>query len=90
MVSSLIFRSLSHFKLIFVYVEENILISFFFLHITVQFSKHHLLKRLSFLHCTSCLLCGRLTDHKCIGCFLGTLFFSMYLCVSVFTSIVLF
>ena len=45
-VSGLIFRSLIHF--IFVYgVKED----FILLHVTVQFSQHHLLKRLSFPHC---------------------------------------
>ena len=49
-VSSLTFRSLIHFEFIFVYgvrqCSNNIL-----LHVAVQFSQHHLLKRLSFLHC---------------------------------------
>ena len=50
MASCLTFRSLIHFEFIFVYgVREcsNLI----FLHVTVQFSQHHLLKRLSFLHC---------------------------------------
>ena len=49
-VSSLTFRSLIHFEFIFVYgVREcsNLIL----LHVAVQFSQHHLLKRLSFLHC---------------------------------------
>ena len=48
MVSSLIFRSLIHFEFIFVYgIREcsNVVL----LHVAVQFSQHHLLKRLSFL-----------------------------------------
>ena len=48
-VSSFIFRSLNHFELIFVCsVREcsNFILS----HVPVQFSQHHLLKRLSFLH----------------------------------------
>ena len=49
-VARLTFRSLTHFELIFVYgVREcsNLIL----LHVAVQVSQHHLLKRLSFLHC---------------------------------------
>ena len=49
-VSGLTFRSLIHFELIFVYGIRkcsNFIIS----HVAVQFSQHHLLKRLPFLHC---------------------------------------
>ena len=49
-VSGLTFRSLIHFEFIFVYgvrVGSNYIL----LHVAVQFSQHHLLKRLSFLHC---------------------------------------
>ena len=42
-VSGLRFRSLIHFEFIFVY---GVLVLFFY-----KFSQHHLLKRLSFLHC---------------------------------------
>ena len=46
-VSGLKFRSLIHFELIIVYgVKEWS--NFIFLHVLVQFSQHHLLKRLSF------------------------------------------
>ena len=48
-VSGLIFRSLIYFEFIFVYgVREcsNCIL----LHVSVQFSKHHLLKGVSFLH----------------------------------------
>ena len=49
-VSGLIFRSLIRFEFIFVYgVRESS--DFILLHVAVQFSQHHLLKRLSFLHC---------------------------------------
>ena len=40
LISGLIFKSLTHFELTFVYGE-----------IVVQFSQHHLLKRLSSPHC---------------------------------------
>ena len=50
MVSGLTFRSLIHFEFIFVYrVRERS--NFILLHVAVQFSQHHLLKRLSFLRC---------------------------------------
>uniref|UniRef100_A0A9L0R491 Uncharacterized protein n=1 Tax=Equus caballus TaxID=9796 RepID=A0A9L0R491_HORSE len=49
MVSGLTFKSLIHFELIFVHgVREWC--TFILLHVAVQFSQHHLLKRLSFLH----------------------------------------
>ena len=46
-VSGLTFRSLIHFEFIFVYGVS----SFILLQVVDQFSQHHLLKRLSFLHC---------------------------------------
>ena len=50
--SSLAFRSLIHFEFIFVYGVRECS-NFICLHLAVQFSQHHLLKRLSFLHCIS-------------------------------------
>ena len=49
-VSGLIFRSLIHFEFIFVYGVRKCS-SFVLLQVVDQFSQHHLLKRLSFLHC---------------------------------------
>ena len=49
MVSSLTFRSRFHFEFIFVYGVRECS-DFLLLHVAVQFSQHHLLKRLSFLH----------------------------------------
>ena len=49
MVSCLTFRSFIHFELMFVYGVKK-WSSFILLHVTVQFSQHHLLKRLSFSH----------------------------------------
>ena len=49
-VSGLTFRSLIHFEFIFVYGVRKCS-NFILLHVAVQFSHHHLLKRLSFLHC---------------------------------------
>ena len=44
------FRSLTHFEFIFVYGVRKCS-SFVLLQVADQFSQHHLLKRLSFLHC---------------------------------------
>ena len=49
-VSGLIFRSLIYFEFIFVYGVRKCS-NFILLHVAVQFSQHHLLKRLSLLHC---------------------------------------
>ena len=49
-VSGLTFRSLIHFKFIFLYGVRKCS-SFILLQVVDQFSQHHLLKRLSFLHC---------------------------------------
>ena len=44
------FRSLVHFEFIFVYGVKKCS-NFILLHVAVQLSQHHLLKRLSLLHC---------------------------------------
>ena len=49
-VSGLMFRSLIHFEFIFVYGVIKCS-SFILLQVVDQFSQHHLLKRLPFLHC---------------------------------------
>ena len=49
-VTSLIVRSLIHFEFIFVYGIRKCS-NFILLHVAIQFSQHHLLKELSFLHC---------------------------------------
>ena len=49
-VFGLISRSLIHFEFIFVYGVRKCY-NFILFHVTVQFSQHHLLKGLSFLHC---------------------------------------
>ena len=46
-VSGFTFRSLIHFEFIFVYGVRKCS-NFILLHVAVQFSQHHLLKRLSF------------------------------------------
>ena len=49
-VSGLTVKSLIHFEFIFMYGIRKCSSSIL-LHVTVQFSQHHLLKRMSFLHC---------------------------------------
>ena len=49
-VSGLTFGSLIHFELIFVYGVRKCS-NLILLHVAVQFSQHHLLKRLSLPHC---------------------------------------
>ena len=50
-VSGLISRSSIYFEFIFVYSVRECS-NFIVFHVAVQFSQHHLLKGLSFLHCT--------------------------------------
>ena len=54
LVSGLPFRSLIHFEFILEYGVRECS-DFFLLHVAVQFSQHHLLIRLSSLHCISVL-----------------------------------
>ena len=49
-VSCLVFRSLLHFEFVFVYGIRKCS-SVILLQVVDQFSQHHLLKRLFFLHC---------------------------------------
>uniref|UniRef100_A0A8D0RTC5 Uncharacterized protein n=1 Tax=Sus scrofa TaxID=9823 RepID=A0A8D0RTC5_PIG len=49
-VSGLISRSLIHLELIFVYGVRECSNCILF-HVAVQFSQHHLLNKISFLHC---------------------------------------
>ena len=67
MVSSFTFRSLIHYKFIFVYGVRECS-NFILLHIAVQFSQHHLLKRLSFLHCRFLLPLLYVWVFKCVIC----------------------
>ena len=77
LVSVLTFKYLICFKFICVYSMRkysNIIV----LHLVVQFSQHHLLKRM-FIVCSYLLLC-RLIDYRYVGLFLVTLFCSICLC----------
>ena len=65
-VSGLMFRSLIHFEFIFVYgVRKHS--SFILLQVVDQFSQHHLLKRLSFLHCIFLPLLSKIRCPKVHG-----------------------
>ena len=76
--------SLTHFLY---YVRECS--NFILLNIVIQFSQHHFWDcPLSIVY--SCLLCYRLTDHKCVGLFLDFLSYSIYLCVCFYASYILF
>ena len=50
-VSSLTYKTIIHLSLFWCIVIGCILISFFFLHVAVQFSQQNILKRQSFLYC---------------------------------------
>ena len=49
-VSGLRFRFLTHFEFIFVYGVRKCS-NYIVLHVAIQFSQHHLLKRVSLPHC---------------------------------------
>ena len=80
MVSCLTFRSFIHFESIFVYgVRKGY--SFILLHAAVQFSQHHLLKRLVFFFFSfvySLLFCRRSVDHIVVGPFSILFHWSMW------------
>ena len=80
MVSGLTLIFVIHFEFIFVFGVRKC--SIIVLHVAVQFSQHHLLKRMSFLHCIFLPPCRRLIDHRCVGLFLGFLscFIDLYVC----------
>ena len=71
--SCLTLRYFVHFEFIFVYGIRK-WSRFVLLHVAVQFSQHHLLKRLSLFHWIAFLLCQRLVGHTFVGPFLGSLF----------------
>ena len=61
MASGLPFKALTHFELIFVSGVRRYGSRFILLHVAVQFSQHHLLKKLSFLHCVFLTLLSKIT-----------------------------
>ena len=80
-VSGLTFRSLIHFEFIFGYGVKKCP-NFILLHVAVQFSQHHLLKRLSLPHCIFFPPMSNVGTYSCMGIFLGFLScsFGLYFC----------
>ena len=68
-VSGLTFRSLFHFEFIFVYGVRKCS-NFILLHVAVQFSEDHLLKRLSLPYCIFLTPFSKIRYHRCMGLFL--------------------
>ena len=77
--SYLIFKSLIPFEFILVCGIRR-WSSLIFLHVSVQFSHHHLLNKLSFTHSMCLLLLSNIAS-KGVGLFLGSLLYSLGLCV---------
>ena len=73
---------MGHFVFIFVKCVRYISRFFFFLHMDVQLFQHHLLKRLSLLHCTAFVPFQRSGDYIYVGLFLSSLFHSndLFIC----------
>ena len=82
MVSDLTFRSLIHFEFIFVSGVRKCS-SFILLQVVDQFSQHHLLKRLSFLHCIFLPPLSKIRCPQVRGFISGFLFCSidLYFCL---------
>ena len=79
-VSGLTFRSLVYLEFIFICGVRECS-TFIFLHVAVQISHQHLLKRV-FSIVYSCLFCCRLIVDKCVGLFLSSLYCSIDLCAT--------
>ena len=73
-MSCLMFKAFSHFGFISVYGDRKCS-NFIDLHVAVQFSQHHHSRCCLFSIVYFCLLCWRLIVHRCVGFFLGSLFF---------------
>ena len=83
-VSGLMFRSLIHFQFIFVYGVRKCS-SFILLQVVDQFSQHHLLKRLSLLHC---IFLPPLSKIRCPQvCGLWAFYFVPLIYISVFVPV---
>ena len=85
MVYWLTFKSFIHLEFIFMY-GVSWWSSFSFLHVAVQNSQHHLLKRLFFSILCFFPLCQILIDCRDLGLFLGSLFCSIGLCACFYAS----
>ena len=79
-VSGLTFRSLVYLEFIFICGVRECS-TFIFLHVAVQISHQHLLKRV-FSIVYSCLFCCRLIVDKCVGLFLSSLYCYIDLCAT--------
>ena len=86
--SYVVFKPLIYFGFIFLY-GVRVCTNLTDLYVAVQFSKHHLLKRL-FPIVYSCLICGSLIDYRYVSLFLGCLFCSTDLYVCFCANIMLF
>ena len=89
MVLRLIFKSFIHLEFIFVY-GVSWWLSFIFLHVAVQISQQHLLKRLFFSSLCFCPVSQILIDHRDLGLFLGSLSCSIGLCACFYANTRLF
>ena len=83
-VSGLMFRSLIHFEVIFVYGIRKCS-NFILLYVAVQFSQHHLLKRLSLHHCIFLYPLSKVQDKVPIGSWVY--FWAFYLVPLVYISV---
>ena len=81
-VSGLTLRSLIHVEFIFVYGVRKCS-SFILLQVVDQFSQHHLLKRLSFLHFIFLLL----LLYSCVSLFFWAFYAVPLICISVFVPV---
>ena len=83
MVYGLAFRSLIHFEFIFIYDVRKI---HSFTCNSLVFPAPFMEETPFFSFVYSCHLCCRLIDHRCVGLFLGSLFCSIDLYVSIYLS----
>ena len=83
MVSCLTFKCLIHFEFISIHILRK-QYTLILLYVAVQFSQHHLLKRLAFSIVYPCLIFHRLIYYMCISLFLQSLFCSTHLFVYFF------
>ena len=85
-VSGLTFRSLIHFEFIFVYGVRKCS-SFILSHVVDQFSQHHLLKRLSFLHCIFLPPLSKIKVSIGVWIYLWAFYFVPLIYISVFVPV---
>ena len=83
------FRSLNHFEFIFTYSVRNCS-NLILLLVAIQFSQHPYWRDCLFSIAYSCLFNHGLIDHRYMGVFLGSLFFSIHLCVCFCANVMLF